>query len=128
MTRSFLYGSGLVLTLFSCYPIATASLPPGSSPIQQFIYYLGDTFTRTDAVDVYYDPFAIPEEYIVVGSLTNVETARFALDAMKEGFIFRAKSVGADGILFDPLELSFDPECDRCLRLKARVIKYTPKQ
>ncbi|MEM1328416.1 MAG: hypothetical protein AAGI23_20850 [Bacteroidota bacterium] len=123
MIRSTIFTFFATLMLTACYP-TVSSVPPGSKPIQQFIYYLGEKHPSTESIDLYFDEFAIQREFIAIGSLTNVETTRFELDEMKQGFIFRAKSVGADAILFDPLELSFDPDCSRCLRLKARVLRY----
>lgn len=126
MLRFLAYTVTIMSMFTSCYPIASP-IAANSNAIQNQIYYLGTTYEKTSTLDAYYDEFAVKKEYVVIGSLTNVETQNYDLESMKNAFIFRAQSVGADAILFDPLELSFNPECSRCLRLKARAIRYVPK-
>lgn len=127
MLRLLIYVFTISSLLTACYPMATTT-SSNNAVIQNNIYYLGDTYPKTDTVDAYYDEFAVKQEYIIIGSLTNVEIARFDVESMKNAFSYRAQLVGADALIFDPLELSFDPECKRCLRLKARAIRYMPTQ
>ena len=60
--------------------------------------YLGDSYTPTSHVDVYFSEDAITEGYLVIGHATadGGDTA-----ALQETLIEKARDSGADGIIFE---------------------------
>ena len=60
--------------------------------------YLGDSYTPTSHVDVYFSQDAITEGYLVIGHATadGGDTA-----ALQETLIEKARDSGADGIIFE---------------------------
>lgn len=93
--------------------------------MQTYIYYLGENRTPTSDLDIYFDQFAVEKEYLVMGTLVNRETNEYkTVKNWKEAFIKRAKKVGGEGIIFEPLQMSFNPECEKCMLLNAKVIRY----
>ena len=67
------------------------------------INYLGDTYTPTQRVDMYFDEHDIVKEYKVIGVMKN-EADELELDdveVVKKAMMEKARNVGADAILFD---------------------------
>ena len=66
------------------------------------INYLGDTYSPTQDVDMYFDEHDIKREYKVIGLIKN-EGSELELDGVEEvkkAMLKKAREVGADGILF----------------------------
>ncbi len=66
------------------------------------INYLGDTYSPTQEVDIFFDEQDIQKEYKVMGVMKN-EAEDFELDdaeSVKNAMVKKAKAVGADAILF----------------------------
>jgi len=86
------------------------------------INYLGDTFSPTSDVDVYYDEGDVRRAYRVMGLMT-ADSYR-SLDAIKEKMIESARANGADGIIFrgfyaQQSELDIDQNV-----VEGKLIKY----
>ncbi len=84
------------------------------------LYYLGDTYSPTTQVDVYYSPNDIALEYKVIGQLTGENQGVVDLDEIKIAMIEETKQRGADGILFVVVD-SYDND----YVVKADLIRYT---
>ena len=66
------------------------------------INYLGDSYIPTQNVDMFFDEHDIQKEYKVIGLMKN-EAAELEIDdveKVKQAMIKKAKSVGADAILY----------------------------
>ena len=66
------------------------------------INYLGQRYTPTNKVDLYFDEADVKQNYSVMGRMNN-EAGEFESDdieEVQEAMIEKAKSVGADAILF----------------------------
>jgi hypothetical protein len=75
---------GLLFVMFSCAGVL----------------YLGDTLPATTSVKVYYDAKDVKESYKVIGHLAQTISGTPNMDAVKEKVIEKAKSIGADGVIF----------------------------
>ncbi len=66
------------------------------------IAYLGDYYAPTHDIDLFYDEGDIEKEYKVIGIARNEgdELERDNLEAIRDEMIKKAKTVGADAILF----------------------------
>lgn len=97
----------LIFSLVSCGPT---------------IHYLGDTYSYSSNEDfeVYYDLDDVAKNYVVIGQMTHDKFVNYDLDALKKGMVEKAKSNGADAIVFE--NFSVDREniigrsiCIRCI-------------
>jgi len=64
--------------------------------------YIGNNYTPTETVDIYFDEHDIKKEYSVMGMVKN-EANIYNMDdtdSINKAMIAKAKSVGADGILY----------------------------
>jgi len=89
------------------------------------IHYLGDSFTETTQIDVYYDEKDVGRAYRTIGKMTHENMFSYEADTIKEKMIQSAKEKGGDGIIF--LEASMSREVDfdgDRLMITANVIKY----
>ncbi len=64
------------------------------------VLYLGDTLPATTSVNVYYDAKDVKQSYKVIGHLAQTVSGTPNMDAIKEKIIEKAKSIGADGVIF----------------------------
>lgn len=64
------------------------------------VLYLGDTLPATTSVKVYYDAKDVKQDYRVIGHLAQTISGTPKMDAIKEKVIEKAKSIGADGVIF----------------------------
>ena len=64
------------------------------------VLYLGDTLPATNSVRVYYDPKDVKQEYKVIGHLAQSVSGSSNMEAVKTKIIEKAKSIGADGVIF----------------------------
>lgn len=64
--------------------------------------YLGGSFTPTEIVDVYVDAAAIKKPYTIIGKgyMEYSRLARARIDKMQQKAIEKAKSKGANAVLF----------------------------
>lgn len=67
------------------------------------VLYLGDTLPATTSVKVYYDAKDVKEGYKVIGHLAQTVSGTSNLEPAKEKIIEKAKSIGADGVIFQPI-------------------------
>ena len=95
------------------------------------INYLGDSYAPTQEVDVYFDEPDIKRDYKVMGVMKN-EGGEFEMDdpeTVKTKMIQKAKSVGADAILFlgiyhDKVNDSWDGTMTTSKVYEAKLLKY----
>jgi hypothetical protein len=85
------------------------------------ISYTGETYKSSDKIDVYYKEKEIIHPYKTVGRIITV--ARNKDNKAKEKIIEKAKSVGADGVIFSGIY--FTEEKTASAYEKADIIKYT---
>ena len=97
------------------------------------INYLGDTFSPTQHVDMYFDEHDITKEYKVIGMMKN-EADELEIDdveAVKKAMLKKARDVGADAILFlgfysERVNPNYDDDIfDNVKKIyEAKLIKY----
>ncbi|MCT2409836.1 hypothetical protein NZD88_19970 [Chryseobacterium antibioticum] len=85
------------------------------------ISYTGETYKPSDKIDVYYKEKDVAHPYKTVGRIITI--ARNKDNKAKEKIIEKAKSVGADAVIFSGVY--FTEEKTASAYEKADVIKYT---
>lgn len=89
------------------------------------VYYLGDSFQRTDSVEIFYDEDDVKKDYRTIGQLTHDKVMQYSVEKLKTAFISKAKAVGANGIIFiDTVVKRENPNTGDRLEIKAKLIKY----
>lgn len=84
--------------------------------------YLGDSYTPTSHVDVYFSEGDVIEDYLVMGHAT-IEGDE--AEELQEKLIEKARESGADGIVFEELDRVETGEVTiRVLQVKLIFIKY----
>ena len=63
------------------------------------VYYLGDSFPKTNTVDIYYAEKDVSKKYKTIGQLTNGKFINYSVETIKNDMIKAAKENGADGII-----------------------------
>jgi hypothetical protein len=86
------------------------------------VLYLGDTLPATTSVNVYYDAKDVKQSYKVIGHLAVTESGSTDLESVKTKMIEKAKSIGADGIIF--LEILAKPGSSNDGSINADAIKF----
>ena len=86
------------------------------------VMYLGDHLPASSSVQVYYDAKDVKQNYKVIGHLAGGESSSTDLESTKTKMIERAKSIGADGIIF--VELYAKPGSSAEASVKADAIKF----
>jgi hypothetical protein len=89
------------------------------------IYYLGESYNPVKAIDIYYDEADIQKKYITIGQLTHDKFMSYSVKQLKEALIQRAKTEGADGIVFLDTDVTRHNQSsgDR-LSIKSKLIRY----
>ncbi len=83
--------------------------------------YIGDRFTPTDRVDVYYAAKDIKRDYKVIGHISA--QSGITDERSKQIIVDKAKSVGADGVII--LGIEYTGGKDSSPYNKVEVIQYT---
>jgi hypothetical protein len=104
------------------YCIAALLLVIMAASCSPNLYYLGDTYTATDTVQVFYNLQDIKQPYKVIGRITN-QPAGFDTETIKNKMILKAQQVGANGIVFDDLHGRGREGNDK--EIQAQLIRYT---
>ncbi|HWJ27529.1 MAG TPA: hypothetical protein VNS32_13370 [Flavisolibacter sp.] len=86
------------------------------------VYYIGDSYTPTNDVQVFYDIKEIKKEYKVIGRMTKEITLNSEVE--KNAMIREAKKHGADGIIFSDITMNQDKKQSDQVYVKAELIKY----
>ena len=105
--KNLLFTTLFSLLLLSCSPV---------------IYYLGDSYSSTSSVQVYYDAKEVKKQYKVMGRMTKEVTLNTERD--KKYMIEEAKKRGADGIIFSDLSISPERKQGEQVSVKAELIKF----
>jgi hypothetical protein len=116
-SNPLLLPSAVALLLLSNMLISCALTKPD-------IHYLGDTFSPTDTILVYYNEKDVKQPYRVMGKMTNDMLINYKVEKVKSAMIEKAKQVGADGILFSDVSVERDIKNDDRLAVKAELIKF----
>ncbi len=82
--------------------------------------YIGDRFTPTDQVDVYYATRDVKVDYYVIGHISAPTGMND--EQSKQLIVKKAKSVGADGVII--LGIDYTGGKDSSPYNKAEVIRY----
>jgi uncharacterized protein YbjQ (UPF0145 family) len=88
------------------------------------IHYLGDSYQPTASVEIYYDAKEVQKEYKVIGRMTNDKFMEYDPEIIKEEMLKKAKSVGADAIIFYDLSAAETEKVGDIVTVKAQLIKY----
>ena len=86
------------------------------------VMYLGDTMPATSSVQVYYDAKDVKQSYKVIGHLAVTQSGSIDMENVKIKMIEKAKSIGADGIIF--LEILAKPGSSSDGAINADAIKF----
>ena len=86
------------------------------------VMYLGDHLPATGSVQVYYDAKDVKQNYKVIGHLAAAESGNTDLEPVKTQMIEKAKSIGADGIIF--VQILAKPGSSSEGSVNADVIKF----
>ena len=89
------------------------------------IYYLGDEYSRSRNVRVYYEEGRIDEPYTVIGRMTNDQSKNYKPDRIRKQMIRKAKRHGADALVFTKLSVERleQKEEDRVV-VEAKLLKF----
>jgi hypothetical protein len=101
----------VLLFIFTC----SCSIP---------IHYLGDSLPRTTNVKEYFDEKEITEEYRVIGTMTNGQLVNYDVKFIREEMVKKAREVGADAILYAPVEVDYDHKDGERTEVKAKLLKF----
>ena len=88
------------------------------------IHYIGESYPASAAVEVYYEAKEVKKEYTVMGRMTNDKYAQYDLERVKNKMLEKAKSVGADAVIFYDLSAEAMESLGDGLAVKAQAIKY----
>ncbi|WP_374951221.1 hypothetical protein [Mucilaginibacter sp.] len=84
------------------------------------VTYLGDNYPANPNVDVFYATKDVKHDYKVIGHLSN--SIVFGEDRAKQEVLVKARSVGADGVIFTGFGIT--PGKDGTTTINADAIKY----
>lgn len=115
MNRFLTFTIGLIFITASILFLISCSSTI-NSPV---VHYLGDTFSPTEKIDIYYDSTAVNREYKIVGRITNENSYVSSVEQVRTVMIKKAQEVGADGIIFSDLMAR-----NAYISIKAELIKY----
>jgi hypothetical protein len=89
------------------------------------IYYLGDEYSRSRNVQVFYDEVRIDEPYTVIGRMTNDQKKNYKPDRIREQMIRKAKRYGADAIVFTNLSVDrLERKGEDRVVVEAKLLKF----
>jgi hypothetical protein len=89
------------------------------------VYYLGDSFPKTNSLDIYYAEKDVLKKYKTIGQLTNGKFINYSVETIKNDMIKAAKENGADGIIiYDSYVERVNEETGDRMTVKAKLIKY----
>jgi len=89
------------------------------------IHYLGDNYPENKKIDIYYDENDVTETFKVIGKIAHDKIVNYDLDKIKADMIRKAKSNGADGIIFDNFSVDREnPRDGDRFSVKAKAIRY----
>ena len=111
LNKFHLFAAAFCFFISSCAPLA----------ISPSIEYLGDTYSPSKSIDVFYEARQIKKKYRIMGRVTR-ETI-FKSEKTRMHMIELAKGKGADGIIFLDFESKIN-ETSRYSIIKAELIKY----
>jgi hypothetical protein len=99
--KNLLIAIGISLLLSSCY-----------------VTYIGDKFSPSASVDVFYSAHDVTKPYKVIGHMTFQNLGK---DAVKDKFVKYGKSIGADAIVITGTESTSDGQS---VFVNADALKY----
>lgn len=108
----------LLANTFILFCLVTLSC---SGPI---IHYLGESFPPSTSVEAYYDVTEVKREYKVIGRMTNDKFIEYDPELIKSEMLTKARSVGADAIIFYDLSTEDIEGVGDGITVKAQLIKY----
>jgi hypothetical protein len=88
------------------------------------IHYLGNSFPPTTEVKEYFDEQEITSRYRVIGTMTNDKFIDYDVDYIRQRMIRKAQEVGADAILYSPVEVDYDHKEGDRTTVKAKLLKF----
>jgi len=111
-------------TIFFCFALLSCTgtgHPFKSLPV---IYYLGDSYPSSAAVEIYYDVKEVKKEFKVMGRMTNDKYMEYDVDLIKRKMMEKAKLVGVDAVIFYDLSTEDIEKIGDGISVKAQLIKY----
>ncbi len=88
------------------------------------IHYLGKSYPETKEIKEYFDEKDITSKYRVIGTMTNDKFVNYDVDYIREYMIKKAQQVGADAILYFPVEVDYDHKEGDRTAVKAKLLKF----
>ena len=85
------------------------------------IEYLGESYAPSEQVEVYYDAKQVKKEYRIIGRMAELTSV---VKHTEKQMIKKAKSVGADAIIFTDMDAKGYGKDGIGTTLKAEVIRY----
>jgi hypothetical protein len=88
------------------------------------IHYLGNSYPPTTEVKEYFDEQEITSPYRVIGTMTNDKFLDYDVAYIRQQMILKAREVGADGIVYAPVEVDRDHKEGDRTEVKAKLLKF----
>jgi hypothetical protein len=88
------------------------------------INYLGESYSPTGNVEVFYDEQDIPGDFKIMGHLSHDLFISYTPESIQQEMILEAQQRGADAILFSEYTTTTTNDCDSRNMVKASLVKY----
>jgi hypothetical protein len=88
------------------------------------IHYLGNSYPPTTEVKEYFDEKEITSPHRVIGTMTNDQFLDYDIDFIRQEMVKKALEVGADAILYDPVEVERHRKDEDRTAVKAKLLKF----
>ena len=88
------------------------------------IHYLGNSYPPTTEIEEYFDEKEITRRYLVIGTMTNDKFLDYDVEYIRQSMVKKAQEVGADAILYDPVEVDHDHNEEYRTAVKAKLLKF----
>ena len=92
------------------------------------IHYLGDSYASKDQLEIFYDINDVTNNYVVIGQMAHDKFIDYDLETIKKEMVNKAKSKGADAIVFHDFSVERENEVDGDrFSVIAKAIRYTER-
>ena len=93
------------------------------------VYYLGDSYTPTTEVAIFYDEKDVERAYTTMGRMTHDQFINYSPEIIREEMVKEARLRGADAIIFTALNMNreydlADKEREDRVQVEAKLIRY----
>jgi len=93
------------------------------------VYYLGDSYSPTAEVAIFYDEKDVERAYTTMGRMTHDQFINYSPEIIREEMVKEARLRGADAIIFTALNMNreydlADREREDRVQVEAKLIRY----